>query len=195
MHGSPGFVLLPKPASSGRNKSDEGKIKSVARIPIAYLIMGFVGSGKSTYAKKLELETNAFRITKDEWLIRIVGNDPTVSGFEDLDARVTDLSMDIALQLLKSGMDIIIDDGFWIRRQRDEIRERIRNMGAKYELHYVKCSKSLMKKRIHQRNKTLGKDTFFVSEEVFDKYWKYFDDIEEDEEYILIHNEESGDPS
>lgn len=120
--------------------------------------------------------------------------DPSVSSFEDFDARVTDLSMDIALQLLKSGMDIIIDDGFWVRKQRDDIRERIRNIGARYELHYVYCSKSLMKKRIHQRNKTLGKDTFFVSEEVFDKYWIYFDDIEDDEEYVLIKNEEPEDP-
>jgi predicted kinase len=42
--------------------------------PIAHIICGFIGSGKTTFARKLEKETGAIRITKDEWIIKIFGN-------------------------------------------------------------------------------------------------------------------------
>jgi predicted kinase len=37
--------------------------------PIVYIICGFIGAGKTTFAKKLEKKTGAVRITKDEWSI------------------------------------------------------------------------------------------------------------------------------
>jgi len=37
--------------------------------PIVYVICGFIGAGKTTFAKKLEEKTGAVRITKDEWSI------------------------------------------------------------------------------------------------------------------------------
>lgn len=36
--------------------------------PTAHLIIGFIGSGKTTFSKKLEKETGALRFTKDEYL-------------------------------------------------------------------------------------------------------------------------------
>ena len=47
-----------------------------------YLICGFIGSGKTTFAKKLEKETGAIRITKDEWLISLFGHDPSIPNYE-----------------------------------------------------------------------------------------------------------------
>ena len=44
------------------------------RRPIAYIISGFIGAGKTTFARKLEKETGAIRITKDEWVIKNFGN-------------------------------------------------------------------------------------------------------------------------
>lgn len=42
--------------------------------PIVYVICGFIGAGKTTFARKLEHETKAIRITKDEWIIKIFVN-------------------------------------------------------------------------------------------------------------------------
>ena len=56
--------------------------------PTVYVLCGFIGAGKTTFAKKLEESTGAVRITKDEWLIRMVGNDPTIDGYEDYDGRM-----------------------------------------------------------------------------------------------------------
>ena len=47
-------------------------MRNNARTPIVYLICGFIGAGKTTFSKKLETETGAVRITKDEWSISLI---------------------------------------------------------------------------------------------------------------------------
>ena len=79
-----------------------------------YVICGFIGAGKTTFAKKLEKHTGAVRITKDEWLIQMVGNDPTIDGYEDYDAKMCGLSRDVAFRLAAKGIDVIIDEGVWL---------------------------------------------------------------------------------
>ena len=69
--------------------------------PTAHLICGFIGSGKTTFAKELQKKTSALRFTKDEWIIRIFGNDPTIDQFETYDDRITNLSFDIAFECFK----------------------------------------------------------------------------------------------
>jgi adenylate kinase family enzyme len=34
--------------------------------PVAHIIVGFIGAGKTTFARKLEKETGVMRFTKDE---------------------------------------------------------------------------------------------------------------------------------
>src|SRR5919199_1244804 len=77
------------------------------RKPIVYLICGFIGAGKTTFAKKLEEKTGAVRITKDEWSICLIGNDPTIDGYEEWDRKICGLSRDVAFELAKKGMDVI----------------------------------------------------------------------------------------
>ena len=89
-----------------------------------YVLCGFIGAGKTTFAKQLEEQTGAVRITKDEWLIQLVGNDPTIDGYEGYDSRMCRLSRDGAFQLAPKGIDVIIDEGVWLREQRDTLRKR-----------------------------------------------------------------------
>ena len=91
------------------------------RQPTVYLICGFIGAGKTTFAKKLEEKTGAVRITKDEWSIRLIGNDPTINGYAEWDTKIIGLSTDIAFQLVEKGIDVIIDHGFGAKEERDEI--------------------------------------------------------------------------
>ena len=154
--------------------------------PIAYVICGFIGAGKTTFARKLEKETGAIRITKDEWVIKIFGNKITSDkNFEKYDKNITALATDIAFKILKSGGDVIIDEGFWVKSQRDDIKKRISEVGAKPILYYVECSVEKMRERVVARTKTPPEDSFEISEEMFDIYLKYWQPPEEDEEFIL----------
>ncbi len=107
------------------------------RKPTVYLICGFIGAGKSTFSKKLEEKTGAVRITKDEWSIRLVGNNPTVDGYAHWDSKITALSRDFAFYLVEKGMDVILDEGFWERKTRDEMRKRAEAVGANSVMYFL----------------------------------------------------------
>ncbi len=155
--------------------------------PIAHVICGFIGAGKTTFARKLENETGAIRITKDEWMIKIFGSKITTDvNFERYDKQVTELATDIAFKILKSGNDVILDEGFWVKSQRDEIKKKIQQAGAKPIIYYVESSIALMKERVINRSKNPPIDSFEINEEMFDNYLKYWEPPTREEDVFIV---------
>jgi predicted kinase len=150
-----------------------------------YVICGFIGAGKTTFAKQLEAQTGAVRITKDEWLIRIVGNDPTIDGYEDYDGRMCGLSRDVAFRLAEKGIDVIIDEGVWLKEQRDILRRRAEEVGAQAVVYYLNTPIETIRERVARRNTNTANDSFTISEELLDGYLQYWQPPGEDEEYVL----------
>ena len=160
--------------------------------PIAYVICGFIGAGKTTFARKQEKETNAIRITKDEWIIKIFGNKITSDkNFEMYDKNITELATDIAFRILKAGKDVILDEGFWVKSQRDDIKKKILQVGAKPIFYYVESSVEKMKERVINRSKNPTKDSFEISEEMFNSYLKYWQAPDESENVKVVKSSES----
>ena len=155
------------------------------RTPIVYLICGFIGAGKTTFAKKLEAKTGAVRVTKDEWSIRLIGNDPTIDGYAQWDRKIIDLSRDVAFYLAGKGIDVILDEGFWEKETRDEMRRRAEAIGAKVVLYYLETPLETIRERVVGRNTTLTKDSFQISRGLLDTYLKDWQPPSEDEDYIL----------
>ena len=154
---------------------------------IAYLICGFIGSGKTTFARKLEKKTGAIRITKDEWIIKIFGNRITVDrNFEKFDRKVTKLATDLAIKILKSGKDVIIDEGFWVKSQRDEIKKKIVDSRAKPILYFIDCPVEIMRKRVIERSNNPPSDSFEITEEMFDLYLKFWHPPTNEENFISV---------
>ncbi|OGG33649.1 hypothetical protein A3G68_03165 [Candidatus Gottesmanbacteria bacterium RIFCSPLOWO2_12_FULL_42_10] len=154
--------------------------------PIAYVICGFIGAGKTTFARKLEKETKAIRITKDEWIIKIFGNKITSDkNFEVYDKNITELATNIAFKILKAGKDVILDEGFWVKSQRDDIKKKILQVGAKPIFYYVESSVEKMKERVINRSNNPTKDSFEINEEMFDKYLKYWEPPKKEEGILL----------
>ena len=153
--------------------------------PTVYLICGFIGAGKTTFAKKLEEKTGAVRITKDEWSIRLIGNDPTIEGYAEHDHRIIELSRDVAFQLVEKGIDVIIDEGFWAKQQRVELGKRIEEMGAKAVIYYLDTPIEVIRERVVERNSHVNHDSFMISGELLDHYLQFWQPPSEDEGHIL----------
>ncbi len=157
------------------------------RKPTVYLICGFIGSGKSTFSKKLEEKTGAVRVTKDEWSIRLIGNNPTVEGYAEWDRKITGLSRDVAFYLAaEKGIDVILDEGFWERKTRDE-RKRTEAIGANLVMYYLDTPIETIRERVLARNRNLTKESFEISREMLDGYLKHWESPTEDEEFILVN--------
>jgi predicted kinase len=156
------------------------------RRPTIYLICGFIGAGKSTFSKELEKKTGAVRITKDEWSIRLIGNNPAIDGYSEWDRKITGLSRDVAFQLAEKGINIILDEGFWEKKTRDEMRERTDAVGANLVMYYLDTPIEKIRERVLKRNSNITKESFEISIEMLNGYLKYWEPPTEDEEFILI---------
>jgi predicted kinase len=161
------------------------------RQPVAHIVIGFIGSGKTTFARKLEKETGAVRFTKDEWMVKVFGNTPPKDKFAEYDNKMTSLARDMALRCLKAGMDVIIDEGFWEREKRDEIRERVKKAGATTKLYYLDVPYEVMKARTLKRTENPPIDSFTIDEEAFNHYWQFFQPPGKDEEFEEVNTNET----
>jgi len=156
--------------------------------PVAHMIYGFVGAGKTTFARILEKETGALRFSNDEWMISLYGDNPPAEKFAEYHERVTKLLQNIAFKCLKAGVDVILDDGFWSRARRDEMRERIKKVGADFKLYHVKCSEEVMKQRTLKRTGVSEKGAFYIDKNAIEIFKKRFEPLGADEEHIAIDN-------
>lgn len=154
--------------------------------PIVYLICGFIGAGKTTFARTLEARTGAVRITKDEWSIRLIGHDPTIEGYAEHDQRVIALSRDFAFYLAGKGIDVILDEGFWEKDQRTDMRRRIEESGATAVFYYLDTSIDMIRERVADRNQNLPFDSFMISTQLLDHYLQFWQPPGADEEMVII---------
>lgn len=154
--------------------------------PLAHILVGFIGAGKTTFARKIEQETGAIRFTKDEWMVRLFGNTPPADTFVVYDDRMAALATDMALKCLAAGIDVVIDEGFWVKEHRDEIKGKVISAGATPILYYIEAPYELMKERTLRRSQNPPVDSYVIDEASFDAYWQFFRPPGNDEECIVV---------
>jgi len=157
--------------------------------PLAHIVIGFIGAGKTTFARQLEQRTGAVRFTKDEWMVRLFGNTPPKDKFEEYDNRMASLATDMALKCLAAGIDIIIDEGFWIKEHREEIRDKVTRIGAVPKFYYIEAPFETMKARTLKRSENPPLDSYAIDEESFNHYWMFFQPPGIEENFELINQD------
>ena len=136
-------------------------------MPTAHLVFGYLGSGKTTLAKRLELQHSAVRFTPDEWMARLFGEDPQADTFQDRAVAILDIMQPIWVRCLSLGLDVVLDYGFWSRAERDRVRAAVVNIGADPMLWAVSCSDDEARRRIALRNKAAHR-SLYIAPATFD---------------------------
>src|ERR1700722_3286944 len=130
-------------------------------MPTIHMIHGFVGAGKTTFARKLEKDIKAVRFSPDEWMADLYGQDTPGDGwskeqFDIYDKRIKKLLWRTAESILRSGGDVILDFGFWKRGERDGVRVLAKKLGVDAKLYALQSpSDDETKKRVLARSAAL----------------------------------------
>ena len=146
----------------------------------AYLIHGYLGSGKTTYAKALEQKLDAVRFTHDEWMSKLYGDDPAEEYFADNAKRVSEVMEAVWTRCLQVGVDVILDFGFWSRSDRDQVRTMVSRLGANCCLYALSCSDGEAWRRIEARNRTLD-SSLYIARNTFEGLKVRFEPLSDDE--------------
>ncbi len=156
--------------------------------PTAHLVHGYLGVGKTTFAKRLAAELGAVRYSPDALMVARHGHDPPERHFS---SYLTAIGAEIDAEwprTLASGRDVVLDFGFWTRAHRDAARSLAETAGARVLLYCVRCSEETARQRCRARNQNLG-DSLYIADETFETLKAGFEPLAPDEPFELVDTE------
>ena len=88
---------------------------------------------------------------------------------------VEKVQWEIAQKVLSFGVDVILENGFWTRQERDKFRAGAKAVGAKTKLYYLAEPREELWARLEKRNRSLPKYSFPVKKKDLEKWAKSFE--------------------
>lgn len=147
-----------------------------------HLMIGLPCSGKTTYARKLAIEENALLLTPDEWQRKLFGL--TIYSPESNHGVIHDniekIMWEVASRILTLGVSVILDFGCWTRAERDDFRNRAKELKVDFKLHYMNVPKEELIRRLERRNKS--DDVFFIIDPEYIEKWNLIFEAPTDDE-------------
>jgi predicted kinase len=129
--------------------------------PTLYLMVGLPCTGKTTAARRIEVEEQALRLTKDEWVKALYGDENPPAATDVIEGRL----IRIGLRALELGAAVVLDFGLWSRDERSSLRHAVTDLGAAVELRYVELEPAEQRRRLDQRQAEAPHTTWPMSDE------------------------------
>lgn len=135
------------------------------------LLCGLPGAGKTTLARRLVTEGPGVRLCPDDWITGL-GVDLFDQPFR---ARLERVLSAHAHELLRLGVTVILEFGFWSRAERDEQRLAARALDAAVELCYLDVPFDELVRRLTERA------TVLITADMLREYMTLFEPPADDE--------------
>ena len=139
------------------------------------MMCGLTGSGKTTYAKRLEREHSAVRFSVDEWMIDLYGHHMPRAVFGERLRVIKDLLWNVARRLLELEVNVVLDFGFWKRKERLDFQARTEKVGATPLLYFFDSPLPELERRLAARNAVLDAGTYEITQEMLEMFAGWFE--------------------
>ena len=138
--------------------------------PKLYVMVGLPAAGKTTLARRIEIEQRALRFTPDEWMIPLFGESMANGKRNVLEGRF----IATALSALRLGFNVVLDFGVWAKDERTALRWLASTVEAECELVYVAIGEAEQRNRINERFATAPESTFPITQSDLDEWRTIF---------------------
>lgn len=165
-----------------------------------HLISGLPCAGKTTYARALHAGTNSVVFPLDWWLITAFGSYAiTDVGHEEHVRRVLacrELVWQVGSEFLRRGVDVILDDGFFLRENRRRTVALSRAAGAAAKIHFIDTPLSVIRSRLRDRNARLPPYNFAIAPETLEAFAALFEvpSLDEGAELVVVRESDLWSP-
>lgn len=139
-------------------------------MPTLTLFCGLPGSGKTTLARRLEAEGRGVRICTDDWQAELGVPHSDI----DFHERLRPVLYRHALDLLRHGTDVILEDGLWRREERTQKFTDARAAGARIELHVFDVDLETLWARLQRRNELADPGAYPITHTELQQAWQLF---------------------
>ncbi len=156
--------------------------------PTLTLFCGLPGSGKTTLARRLEDRGSGVRICTDDWQAELCEGHAN-TGFHE---RLQGVLYRHALDLLRHGTDVILEDGLWLRDERSQKFGDARSCGARIDLHVFEVPLESLWSRLEGRNEEAARGAYPMTYDELRWAWSVFQPPTAEElaavDHYTIHN-------
>jgi predicted kinase len=140
--------------------------------PTLFLTVGLPGTGKTTAARRIEVEHRALRLTKDDWVKALYRDANPPSAQDVIEGRL----VEIGLRALELGVNVVIDYGLWGRDERSALRQAAADRGALVEMHFFELGRAEQRSRLDQRQGEAPQSTWPMSDQELAEWAAKIDD-------------------
>ena len=155
----------------------DGAGTRAGRVPTMFVMVGLPSAGKTSRARELAATRGALRLTPDEWMIPLFGQEQPEGKRNVVEGRLIWL----ALSALRIGVDVVLDFGVWARVERSALRALAASVGASSELVYLPIDEEEQWRRVQARALTDAATTFAMTRADLDRWRPIFQPPEPEE--------------
>jgi len=163
-------------------------------VSTVHLISGLPCSGKTSYALALRADKSCVLFCLDRWLITAFGRYAIGSiGHEEHTRRVLacrELIWEASAELLRRAVDVVLDDGFFMRGHRIRCVNLAKAVGADAKIHFIDTPLSVIEARLDRRNASLPPYNFHIDPEMLHGFLQLFEEpsAEEGAEVVVVRD-------
>lgn len=149
-----------------------------------YIMCGKVGSGKTTYATEFVETIGGVVLSVDEWMLTAYGRDVPCSEHKSYVDRIKEGLFRDGHKILRRGIPIILDFGFWTKDERDAARVAF----SEYEVQlvYMDVDDEVLYERVASRNKAGRALDYHMSRETHEALNRRFEEPSDVENALRI---------
>ncbi|WP_367398157.1 AAA family ATPase [Paenibacillus sp. MSJ-34] len=152
--------------------------KRSSEAPVVVMMCGVAGSGKTTFAQKLEKEGFVrLSIDEDIWAKHgRYGVDYPERNYESYQEESEIKLRGVLINLIQAKHPVVIDFSFWQRQRRNEYKQLIERHGGVWKLIYLKVQPDELRRRLLVRSERFDANAAFpITEDTLTRFLSGFE--------------------